>query len=453
MKPTVFISYTWQDDAEKEWVHKFAHRLTENDIDVTLDQWALHLGDPLTSFMEQSIAKNDYVLIICTPRYKERSEKREGGVGYEGDIMTAELFLNKNHRKFIPVLRNGNWMSGIPSWLAGKYAVDLRGAQYSEQQFTDLLSAILNKAVISKLASVDVKEIQEESAVTAVHKSEESKKYEPVRITRMMIEDATVPRNDGTRGSALYLIPFKLNRRPSSHWSKLFEQTWDHPPEYTTMHRPRIATVVGDRINLNGTSVEEVEKYHRKTLLLVVDRVNELDRAHNIEQQRVDDLKNRELEEHKRKLKEASERIKFELTADEIIKDDLFNENLGVQTAINKYQEKIRNVLPDEYFAAIGIKKEQEFEVIDNSVNPAIKDYRLHGSLKLGGTEVPIYLQSTHYSTRDFTEGRAFLTAKLMNVRSAYLDFHANRESNIYHEGNIRETIRFLRDLKERLGS
>lgn len=42
------------------------------------------------------------------------------------------------------------------------------------------------------------------------------------------------------------------------------------------MHRPGIARVAGDRIIVDGTTIEEVEKYHRETLLAVLDRVNQL---------------------------------------------------------------------------------------------------------------------------------------------------------------------------------
>ena len=46
--------------------------------------------------------------------------------------MTAEVSTTRNHRKFIPVLRLGDWASSGPSWLKGKYYVDLTGAPYSE---------------------------------------------------------------------------------------------------------------------------------------------------------------------------------------------------------------------------------------------------------------------------------------------------------------------------------
>lgn len=40
------------------------------------------------------------------------------------------------------------------------------------------------------------------------------------------------------------------------------------------MHRPGIASVIGDEIILNGTTVEEVRDYHRETLILCVEEAN-----------------------------------------------------------------------------------------------------------------------------------------------------------------------------------
>ncbi len=42
------------------------------------------------------------------------------------------------------------------------------------------------------------------------------------------------------------------------------------------MHRPGIASVYGNRVVLDGTTLDEVERYHRDTLKLVVDRANEI---------------------------------------------------------------------------------------------------------------------------------------------------------------------------------
>lgn len=53
--PKVFISYSWEDEAHKEWVKSLADRLLSDGIEATVDQYDLTLGDRLPHFMEQSI--------------------------------------------------------------------------------------------------------------------------------------------------------------------------------------------------------------------------------------------------------------------------------------------------------------------------------------------------------------------------------------------------------------
>src|SRR3954466_20384 len=103
--PKVFISYSWDDEAHKTWGAQFAGRLRTDGVDAKIDQWELVPGDKLPQFMETAIRENDFVLLICTPNYKAKADGRKGGVGYEGDIMTAEVFGKGNHRKYIPILR------------------------------------------------------------------------------------------------------------------------------------------------------------------------------------------------------------------------------------------------------------------------------------------------------------------------------------------------------------
>jgi hypothetical protein len=92
--------------------------------------------------MERAVRENDFVLIICTPRYKLKSDKRTGGVGYEGDIITGEVLTKRNHRKFIPILRKGEWEDAAPTWLAHKLNIDFRGGKYSEHNYQDLLATL-----------------------------------------------------------------------------------------------------------------------------------------------------------------------------------------------------------------------------------------------------------------------------------------------------------------------
>ncbi len=96
----------------------------------------------MTGFMETAVRENAFVLIVCTPGYRARSDRRQGGVGYEGDIMTAEVFAHANHRKFIPILREGDWRQAAPSWLSGKVHLDFRGDTYLSDSYERLLRTL-----------------------------------------------------------------------------------------------------------------------------------------------------------------------------------------------------------------------------------------------------------------------------------------------------------------------
>lgn len=144
--PTAFISYSWEGDTHKQWVRDFATKLRRDGVESILDQWHAVPGDQLPVFMEQAVRDNDFVLVVCTPRYKKRSDNRSGGVGYEGDVMTAEVFNSGEQRKFIPILRQGKWPEeAAPTWMAGKYYIDLSGDPYSDDQYHDLLDTLLGR--------------------------------------------------------------------------------------------------------------------------------------------------------------------------------------------------------------------------------------------------------------------------------------------------------------------
>lgn len=48
--------------------------------------------------MEESVTSADYVLIICTPTYKKKADDRIGGIGYEGHIISDDLYSRRNER-------------------------------------------------------------------------------------------------------------------------------------------------------------------------------------------------------------------------------------------------------------------------------------------------------------------------------------------------------------------
>lgn len=262
-----FISYAWESEETKIWVKELATDLRNDGIDAKLDQWEVVPGDKMPHFMEKSVRENDFVLIICTPKYKSKSENRIGGVGYEGDIMTAEVLQNSNHRKFIPILKSGTKETSIPSWLQGKYYVDLSNEKHYDNNYSDLTTTLLNdRETAPKLGIPNTRrKIDLKNQET---KSQSLAKDEPIKIKGIVIDEITQPLNDGTRGSALYKIPFELNQKPSYEWRDLFINAWNHPQRISTKHRPGIASTHGNQVILDGTTIEEVEKYHKETLKL-----------------------------------------------------------------------------------------------------------------------------------------------------------------------------------------
>ena len=307
--PTAFISYSWDDEDHKTWVRGLAARLRGDGVDVALDQWALQPGDRLPAFMEAAVRDNDFVLIVCTPHYKDRSDKRQGGVGYEGDIMTGELLTRGNERKFIPVLRCGDEATAIPSWLVGKYYVDLRQGADQERSYDDLLTTLYGHREVPPPLGPRRRAA---SRQLAGGHSDAVGAGEPIRILGVIADEVSEPRLDGTRGSGLYRIPLRLSRKPSAEWVELFERTWEHPPRYTTMHRRGILSVQGDRIVLDGTTMEEVERYHRDTLALVLDKVNaEMAEREQAERERVE-AEARRRAEHRQSVEVAAGRLSFD---------------------------------------------------------------------------------------------------------------------------------------------
>jgi hypothetical protein len=202
----------------------------------------------------------------------------------------------------------------MPSWLKGKYSIDLSAEPYSEEQYSDLLVTLHNMREqappIGK--APHFKAVREKGQKPHAPAAATETKFEPIKIEGVLADEAGRPTSDGTRGSALYSIPFKLNRAPLHEWAELFVQTWDHPPQYTTRHRPGIARVEGDRIILTRTTIEEVREAHRDTLKLVADAVNqEIGQRYRV-RRTVEEAKRQREEEHRTNVRKIADGISFD---------------------------------------------------------------------------------------------------------------------------------------------
>lgn len=144
--PTVFISYAHEGPEHDQWVIDLASALRLNGVDASLDIWDLIPGQETTLFMESQIRNSDFVILIITAIYKEKSNIPAGGVGYEKNIISAEMLQSRDLRpKFIPILRRGNFQDTIPTFLGSKFAIDFRDGTDREASLSELLRAIFRQ--------------------------------------------------------------------------------------------------------------------------------------------------------------------------------------------------------------------------------------------------------------------------------------------------------------------
>lgn len=103
----------------------------------------------------------------------------------------------------------------------------------------------------------------------------DSEKGEPIRLLSVITDEVGQPPSAARPGSGLYAVCFRLSREPSDIWARAFINAWELPERFTSMHRPDIARIDGDKIILDGTTIEEVEKYHLETLKLAIKQANQ----------------------------------------------------------------------------------------------------------------------------------------------------------------------------------
>lgn len=111
----IFISYSHQD---KKFVDRFAEQLVRNRVYVWLDRWELHVGDSITSRVEDAITNASALLVILSSASVESSWcKREINSGLMRELEERRVVV-------LPVLLED---CIIPLFLRDKIYADFRG--------------------------------------------------------------------------------------------------------------------------------------------------------------------------------------------------------------------------------------------------------------------------------------------------------------------------------------
>lgn len=147
--PKTFISYSWTSASHAEWVLRLATELRENGVDVVLDKWDLKEGNDAVQFMEQMVTDRDIekVVVVLDSGYVHKADKREGGVGTETQIISAEVYNKTDQTKFVAVLseRDAEGRPYLPIFLKSRIWIDLSDPNEYAQNFEQLLRWIYGK--------------------------------------------------------------------------------------------------------------------------------------------------------------------------------------------------------------------------------------------------------------------------------------------------------------------
>ncbi|WP_395375795.1 toll/interleukin-1 receptor domain-containing protein [Marinicella sp. W31] len=139
----LFISYSGTSELHNKWVANIATFLRSNGIDARLDQWHLRRGMDLPQWMANELELADRVLIISDSRYRDRSEKRNGGVGWETMLIQGDMSQQPpDSRKYLIIVREDEFQKGVPNFLKTKFAIHWTGNENEAILRDDLLKEI-----------------------------------------------------------------------------------------------------------------------------------------------------------------------------------------------------------------------------------------------------------------------------------------------------------------------
>jgi TIR domain len=299
---SIFISYSHDD---KGLARVLAAALTALGFKVWIDEGELKVGDSLIERIATAIADIEFFLALVSEASRDSKWcQKELALAVTGE-------LGREGVRVLPVQVDGTQM---PAALADVYYLKLNPSNVDEvaQAVADAIpkhQAEQRERVAKRLTA---RKTPTAASCPAARTSVASAEFEPIKIIGIVEEGVGRPQNDGTRGSALYRIPLRLSRRPDGLWTRHFAETWNRPPRFTTMHRPGIASISGDTVILDGTTMEELERYHVDTLRVVLDKVNTDVAEHERRERLRAECEAEAHREHEQTVKEISGRLKFD---------------------------------------------------------------------------------------------------------------------------------------------
>jgi hypothetical protein len=143
------MSYSHDSEEHRAWVLRLADRLVKNGVDLTLDRWGIRYSDDIGRFMEQGVTRAQWFISVCTPRYVEKANAGEGGVGYEKTILTPSLMKSTDEKRVIPLWRE-NPHRLLPIFIGSRLAADFNDDGAFEKSYASLLRTLHGREIVPR---------------------------------------------------------------------------------------------------------------------------------------------------------------------------------------------------------------------------------------------------------------------------------------------------------------
>jgi hypothetical protein len=162
---SVFVTYAWEDEEHNEKVISFVDFLRKKGYMATMDKKESQekTATNFNQMMIDGIQKSEKVIVVLSPKYKEKAEKFSGGVGFEYGIILDQLKTNSTKFIFVSFGNNKN-EEIVPIGIGGRDILNLKKDQ--DEDFNQLSAKLQSKNIIEfsdvnpEIVEVKLKEIK-----------------------------------------------------------------------------------------------------------------------------------------------------------------------------------------------------------------------------------------------------------------------------------------------------
>jgi hypothetical protein len=144
----VFISYAWENEEYSDWLAQLAAQFREDGVNARLDRWHLKDGQTIPEFMNSEVRQADKVLVLCSPKYRQKVHAMEDGgsstgSGWESMLLNSAMFTQDARSKAVTALTLGEWREAAPDYMQGLPYEDL--TQSGETNLRSAYIALLRR--------------------------------------------------------------------------------------------------------------------------------------------------------------------------------------------------------------------------------------------------------------------------------------------------------------------